>query len=118
MSRVPQLRQRPLLREDAMRVWLSSQGAAMSDAEIRPRIDKEGVPRCDEDCPFHDGKRCMVTGFRPDSICEPQVAHDRRELARLTDLLAAQQQEIEGLRADAELDDKMRDACDVPCLSG
>lgn len=44
-----------------------------------PNIDKNGVPFCtDEKCPEYDGKRCRLTGFRPDAICEPAVI----ELAR------------------------------------
>lgn len=38
-----------------------------------PKIDDSGVPRCDEDCPQHDGKRCRELGFRPEGICEPEV---------------------------------------------
>ena len=35
----------------------------------------EGLPVCDLDrcCPLYDGKRCMVQGFRPESLCEPAV---------------------------------------------
>lgn len=39
------------------------------------------VPNCSDACPFHDGKRCRATGFRPGSICEPVV----REMGRLLD---------------------------------
>lgn len=46
----------------------------MSDADIRPRVLKDGVPSCSlEDCPSYDGKRCRILGHRPDGICEPAV---------------------------------------------
>lgn len=45
-----------------------------------PAFDERGVPWCTrEDCPAYDGKRCQILGFRPGSLCEPQVA----EMARL-----------------------------------
>ena len=33
----------------------------------------EGLPVCQTRCPSYDGKRCMVIGCRPISICEPTV---------------------------------------------
>jgi hypothetical protein len=32
-----------------------------------------GIPHCDHRCPYHDGKRCELTGFRPGTLCEPVV---------------------------------------------
>ena len=38
---------------------------------IQPEWDGN-VPNCAMyNCGSYDGKRCMATGFRPDSICEP-----------------------------------------------
>lgn len=42
-------------------------------SEVRPEWEGR-VPRCTERCPSHDGKRCMVLGRRPESICEPAVS--------------------------------------------
>ena len=39
---------------------------------VRPTWDAN-VPRCDEDCPSFDGKRCELLGFQPEGICEPAV---------------------------------------------
>ena len=44
-------------------------------AEIQPDWDAQDVPNCTDTCPSHDGKRCVVLGFRPDTICEPAVIH-------------------------------------------
>jgi hypothetical protein len=33
----------------------------------------DGVPRCTDECPMHDGKRCRALGMRPSAICEPAV---------------------------------------------
>lgn len=38
-----------------------------------PSFDSEGVPLCRPHCPHHDGKRCGLTGFRPERICAPEV---------------------------------------------
>jgi len=39
-----------------------------------PSIDRQGLPRCTrEGCPAYDGKRCELTGYRPESLCEPAV---------------------------------------------
>ena len=45
---------------------------AHPDAQVIPAW-VEGVPRCDEDCPLHDGKRCELLGHRAPSVCEPMV---------------------------------------------
>jgi len=46
-----------------------------------PHFDERGVPWCTrEDCPAFDGKRCELLGFRPGSLCEPQVAEMARQL--------------------------------------
>ena len=52
-------------------------------SDIEPNWSDSKVPNCSDECPSHDGKRCRVMGFRPDTICEPAV-----ELAmqRLDDL--------------------------------
>jgi hypothetical protein len=43
-------------------------------SEIQPDcVSRVGVPLCSLECPSHDGKRCRLTGFRPNSICEPYV---------------------------------------------
>jgi hypothetical protein len=31
------------------------------------------LPFCTDSCQQHDGKRCRLTGFRPDVMCEPAV---------------------------------------------
>lgn len=41
--------------------------------DIRPIVDRRGIPRCNEQCPSHDGKRCMAMGFRPEGTCEPAI---------------------------------------------
>lgn len=43
----------------------------------------EGVPLCIDTCAQHDGKRCMLTGFRPGYMCEPAVRDMADELAQL-----------------------------------
>lgn len=48
-----------------------------------PERDGNGVPRCTERCPHHDGKRCAILGYRPDALCEPAV----REMAAKLDTL-------------------------------
>ncbi len=38
-------------------------------------------PLCSEGaCPGFDGKRCRLTGFRPDNFCEPAVTRMKDEL--------------------------------------
>lgn len=64
--------------------------------------DRTGLPLCSEDeCPEFDGKRCRLTGFRPERFCEPalvdmvraneglrrQMAAELREAARMLDPL-------------------------------
>lgn len=44
----------------------------LREQRIDPRWS-DNVPWCDERCAQHDGKRCQVTGLRPDGICEPAV---------------------------------------------
>jgi len=51
----------------------------MSETTYRPEVDDQGVPRCVESCPAHDGKRCEILGRKPDAICEPAVAGMARE---------------------------------------
>ncbi|MGK3981379.1 hypothetical protein WMF38_57810 [Sorangium sp. So ce118] len=49
-----------------------------------PTIDSNGVPLCSENrCPSYDGKRCEETGFRPHTICEPEVIAMAAELRTL-----------------------------------
>ncbi len=43
-----------------------------SDSEVQPKWD-EGIPRCQEDCPLHDGKRCELLGYQAPQVCEPMV---------------------------------------------
>lgn len=75
---------------DAVRLWAMNLGwpftapflsARPVNGRIRPNVDKSGVPKCAEECPSHDGKRCEILGYRPDAICEPAV---REMAARLT----------------------------------
>lgn len=58
-------------------IWQERIDAAAGDAEglaIEPRWFEDGVPRCDDACRYHDGKRCQLLGLRAPSICEPAVA--------------------------------------------
>ncbi len=45
-----------------------------------PVWGEDRVPRCTEDCPSHDGKRCKLIGLRAPTICEPTVAEMARAL--------------------------------------
>lgn len=45
-----------------------------------PECDEDGVPRCTERCPHHDGKRCRILGHQPDELCEPAVRDMARKL--------------------------------------
>ena len=41
-----------------------------------------GVPLCSwAECAAYDGKCCRLTGFRPESVCEPAVAQVAAQLA-------------------------------------
>ena len=42
----------------------------------------ETLPYCSEGCPQHDGKRCMLMGFKPGSFCEPALETMTIELAK------------------------------------
>ena len=42
-----------------------------------------GVGYCQSDCPSNDGKRCGLTGFRTDVLCEPWVRELVAENKRL-----------------------------------
>ena len=41
--------------------------------DVQPEWDENMVPQCSESCKSHDGKRCELLGYRPDSVCEPMV---------------------------------------------
>ena len=45
----------------------------VSEEPIRCEVDR-GIAYCSESCPQHDGKRCMLTGMRPNGVCEPWVS--------------------------------------------
>lgn len=48
----------------------------MSKYKPAPVFDPQrpGLPICSDDaCPAYDGKRCHLTGFRPDTYCEPAL---------------------------------------------
>ncbi len=45
-------------------------GAPAWERGVHPQA---AVPYCSEQCPHHDGKRCRLTGGRPQAICEPAV---------------------------------------------
>ena len=52
------------------------------ESNRQPRIGDDGIPHCSYDaCAQYDGKRCGVLGYRPTSLCEPQVADMARDLA-------------------------------------
>lgn len=42
---------------------------------VRPAWrEEDGIPTCKMDeCPSYDGKRCILTGFEPEQVCEPAV---------------------------------------------
>jgi hypothetical protein len=46
---------------------------ARSDAEPDWGGSERRLPLCSETCRQYDGKRCRLTGNRPDAICEPSV---------------------------------------------
>ena len=50
-----------------------------------PVIGDDGVPRCHDACPHHDGKRCELLGVRAyeSNPCEPEVAEMAAELRAL-----------------------------------
>ena len=49
-----------------------SRALKMAYPEPLPAPDfASGLPVCSDECPHHDGKRCELTGFRPDTHCEP-----------------------------------------------
>ena len=52
----------------------------MSDRP-EPAMDLDGLPRCTENCPQHDGKRCRLLGLRPSEFCEPALEQQREALA-------------------------------------
>lgn len=44
----------------------------------QPTRDAHGLPLCAlDDCRQFDGKRCRLTGFRPDRFCEPALIEER-----------------------------------------
>jgi len=52
-------------------------------SEYDPNVTSDGVPWCRDECRQHDGKRCRLLGFRPDSLCEPAVVAMAARLAEL-----------------------------------
>lgn len=45
--------------------------AVKANDDPRPEFSGK-LPLCSaDDCPNYDGKRCHLTGFRPDTYCEP-----------------------------------------------
>lgn len=57
-----------------------------------PLMD-DGLPLCSDRCPAFDGKRCELTGFRPDRVCEPFVRNLVAEVATLRAAVLASQPE-------------------------
>ena len=52
------------------------------ESNRQPRIGDDGIPHCSYDtCAKYDGKRCGELGYRPNGLCEPQVADMAHELA-------------------------------------
>ena len=51
------------------------QSKVESSAEPRLFVFWSGfdVPFHLDDCPHYDGKRCRLTGFKPEGLCEPAV---------------------------------------------
>jgi len=61
----------------------------VSDITPAPEIVNR-IPVCSaEGCPAYDGKRCSLTGFRPDRICEPSVITMIDQLAAYRELREA-----------------------------
>ena len=69
-----------------------------------PRWDGE-VPCCSYDgCVHYDGKRCVMLGERPSSLCVPVVGAMAEQLDKLTELYDVTQSRLEafeGLESDA-----------------
>jgi len=69
-----------------------------------PRWDGE-VPCCRYDgCVHYDGKRCVMLGERPSSLCVPVVGAMAEQLDKLTELYDVTQSRLEafeGLESDA-----------------
>jgi hypothetical protein len=44
---------------------------------MKPNITwRDGIPICQEaECPHFDGKRCRLTGFQPNVVCEVIISH-------------------------------------------
>ena len=67
------------------------------------------TPLCSDQCDDHDGKRCRLTGFRPDGICEPAVEAMADELqklrAQITILTTPAPETIESLALDIARDE-------------
>lgn len=60
--------------------------------EVAPNWDSGrgvGIPFCTDECPSHDGKRCLVLGFRPMGLCEPAVIAMNEEIGRQVKALDA-----------------------------
>jgi len=49
---------------------------------ISPTIRENGVPGCNGMCPEHDGKRCKLLGYAPETICAPSVQEMAKALAK------------------------------------
>lgn len=65
-----------------MKPWQQSvcEEAGADGLPILPAWSEDGQPVCDERCPFHDGKRCSATGFRPARHCEPAIIEMAKRL--------------------------------------
>jgi hypothetical protein len=67
-----------------MKTWQKEVGFPKKypNISIYPEWDC-GMPRCNDRCPQHDGKRCELLGCRPSSICEIAVKEMAIYLDRL-----------------------------------
>ena len=54
--------------------WLSRALDLYPEHDRPEPIWRQGTPQCHEECVQHDGKRCRLIGFRPESLCEPTVS--------------------------------------------
>lgn len=57
---------------------------------FKPEFHGGRIGYCSESaCPSYDGKRCRLTGFRPDRVCEPWLVNTLDELDELRKDLAS-----------------------------
>jgi NTP pyrophosphatase (non-canonical NTP hydrolase) len=65
-----------------------ARGGTELEDPIGPEIGRGGIGWCTGACPHRDGDLCRLTGFRPESICEPWAERLVRERNRLNDMAA------------------------------